>query len=176
MASILTTLGYNTDSETLCDTPKRWAEMMVTELSVGEVFTFTKFANENPRVDQMVVVANIPFYSLCAHHVIPFFGIAHVAYLPTRWLAGLSKLARTVDYYARTLSSQEVITQRVLERVVAELEPMGAGVVLVARHLCMEMRGVEKPGAVTTTSALAGVFLASESARAEFFRHTENRV
>ena len=168
MRRSLEALGYKLLGD-LANTPQRWADMMVCELNHCEDFKFTKFPNSFPRVDQMIVESGIPFYSLCAHHVIPFFGVAHVAYIPKDWIAGLSKLARAVEFYSRSLTTQEVITQRVLDLLVRELDPIGAAVTLQGRHLCMEMRGVEKPGTITSTSALSGVIKSSADARAEFY-------
>lgn len=169
MGDSLGILGVDLDRDGLSETPTRWAEMMVHELCKPEVFVFTKFLNENPRIDQMVVESHIPFFSLCPHHVLPFFGTATVAYIPTTWISGLSKLARVVDYYSKGLVTQEEITHLTLERIVKELGPLGAAVTLQGRHLCMEMRGVEKPGTVTSTTALHGVIKEDAGARLEYF-------
>ncbi|MDP6039421.1 MAG: GTP cyclohydrolase I FolE, partial [Candidatus Latescibacteria bacterium] len=109
-------------------------------------------------LDSMVAMTDITFYSMCAHHLLPFWGRAHVAYIPTDQIVGLSKLARMVEYYARRPQIQERMTQQIAEYLEKELSPLGAMVVVDARHLCMEMRGVEKPGTWTTTSAVRGVF------------------
>lgn len=169
MRDSLNTLGVDLRRDGLKETPKRWAEMMVKELCRPEVFVFTKFFNDQPKIDQMVVESNIPFYSLCPHHVLPFFGTATVAYIPVEWISGLSKLARVVDYYSRGLVTQEEITHSVLDRIVNELDPLGAAVTLRGRHLCMEMRGVEKPGTITSTTALQGVIKSDSGARLEYF-------
>ena len=107
---------------------------------------------------EMVAVTDMPFYSLCAHHFLPFFGVAHVAYLPGARIVGLSKLARVVEFYARRPQVQERLTEQIIELLEQRLAPSGAMVVLQARHLCMEMRGVGKPGLTTTTSAIRGAF------------------
>ncbi len=117
---------------------------------------------------RMVSLLDIPFYSLCAHHFLPFFGTAHVAYVPAERIVGLSKLARVVDHFARRPQVQEQLTEQVAGFLDDRLRPAGAMVVLRARHLCMEMRGVSKPGAATTTSAVRGAF-ADEALRREFY-------
>jgi len=117
----------------------------------------------------MVAMTDITFYSMCAHHLLPFWGRAHVAYIPTAQIVGLSKLARMVEYYARRPQLQERMTHQIAEYLVKELEPHGAMVVVDARHLCMEMRGVEKPGTWTTTSAVRGSFQ-ERTAREEFLQ------
>lgn len=116
---------------------------------------------------EMVAVNDIPFYSLCAHHLLPFFGTAHVAYLPKDRIVGLSKLARVVDFYARRPQIQERLTGQIIEFLESRLQPAGAMVVVQARHFCMEMRGVAKPGATTTTSAIRGAF-ENDRTRQEF--------
>ena len=147
-------------------TPERWARM-IKELTTPEDFTFTTFPNE-PRVDQMVVVSGIRVYSLCAHHLLPFFGTAAVGYIPKDKRAGLSKLPRVVEWLSRDLTDQETLTQIALDLIVRELDPTGAAVTLSCRHLCMEHRGVEK-SAITTTSSLYGVIKTNADARAEFY-------
>jgi GTP cyclohydrolase IA len=107
---------------------------------------------------EMVAVTDIPFHSLCAHHMLPFFGRAHVAYLPKERLVGLSKLARVVDFYARRPQSQEKLTQQIIGLLEKRLRPLGAMVIIQARHFCIEMRGVAKPGTMTTTSAIRGAY------------------
>lgn len=132
-------------------------------------FDFTTFPNED-RMTDMVVVKDIGFYSMCEHHMIPFFGVAHVGYLPHEWIVGLSKLARLVDWYARRPQLQERLTAQVANYVQNELRPKGVIVVIEAKHLCMAMRGVKNDTAITHTSALRGVFLAQPEARNEFFK------
>ena len=164
---ILLHLGFDLENDpNLQGTPERWA-LMIKELTTPEDFKFTTFPNE-PRVDQMIVVSGIRVYSLCAHHLLPFFGTAAVGYIPKAKRAGLSKLPRVVEWLSRDLTDQETLTQRSLDWIVSELDPIGAAVTLSCRHLCMEHRGVEK-SAVTTTSSLSGVIKMSADARAEFY-------
>jgi GTP cyclohydrolase I len=106
----------------------------------------------------MVMERDIPFYSLCAHHLVPFYGHAHLAYVPDKKIVGLSKLVRILEFYAKRPQLQERLTEQVVTFLVEELEPLGAMVVIQARHLCVEMRGVKKPGVVTVTSAIRGIF------------------
>lgn len=141
--------------EGLTETPKRYIKFLREFLSPPEV-NYTQFDAES--TDQMVVVHDIPFYSLCEHHLVPFFGKAHVAYLPGEKIVGISKLARTVQYYARRFQNQERITRQVAERLMMELKPLGVGVIMEAEHLCMTMRGANVPGTKTTTSSLQGNF------------------
>jgi GTP cyclohydrolase I len=150
----------------LGNTPTRFAKML-RELTTPEQFEFTTFPNRG--TDEMVIVKDIPFYTLCAHHVIPFFGVAHVAYIPEAEVAGLSKLARTVQLFAKGLNVQEELTQTVANYIEEQLQPKGVAVVMVAEHLCMTMRGVQVPGTKTTTSCMKGVFSDHDRmARAEF--------
>jgi len=128
---------------------------------------FTTFENENG-ADEMIVQKGIPFYSLCEHHMLPFFGTAVVAYIPDKRIVGLSKLARCVQFESSALQNQERITQQVCRRVMQELHPKGVGVVLTARHMCMEMRGVKAAGAETVTSSLHGAFKEDPRTRTEF--------
>jgi len=151
--------------EGLQKTPERYIKFL-DEFMTPKPFEFTTFENEGN--DQMIVVNNIPFYSLCEHHLVPFFGFAHVAYIPTSRIVGLSKIPRTVDHYARAFQNQERITQQIADRLQEELNPNGVAVVLKASHLCMEMRGIQKPGVMTTTSAMKGVFERDINARQEF--------
>lgn len=153
------------DREGLRETPARWAKMFA-EVTGGHSFEFTTFPNDG--YDQMVVQAGIPFYSLCEHHLVPFFGTATVAYIPGRRIVGISKLGRTVEHYARHLQVQERMTQQVANFLQEKLSPKGVGVILRARHLCQEMRGIRKPGTETVTTALKGAFLTKEAARQEF--------
>jgi GTP cyclohydrolase I len=117
---------------------------------------------------EMIVLKDIDFYSLCEHHILPFFGRAHVAYLPNRRIVGISKLARLVELYARRLQVQERMTNQIATTIAEQLEPLGVGVVLEAEHLCMRMRGVEKQNSTVLTSAMLGVFRDRETTRAEF--------
>jgi GTP cyclohydrolase IA len=127
------------------------------ELLTPEPFNFTSFPNEQ-RYDELVVVRDIPFQSLCMHHLLPFQGVAHVGYIPANRIVGLSKLARVVQFFARNLQLQERLTTEIAECIQTHLDPKGVGVVLEAEHLCMSLRGAEVCGAQTVTSALAGSF------------------
>lgn len=164
---ILDELGYDPEENPhLAETPQRVAQAF-RDLTKQDDFKFTVFDNKD--IDQMVVVQDIPFYSLCAHHLLPFHGKAHVAYVPDKHLVGISKLARTVEHFSRGLNVQEELTRDVIDFLVEKLEPKGVAVVMKAHHLCMAMRGIQKPGHLTTTSALNGVFLDPEKeARTEF--------
>jgi GTP cyclohydrolase I len=157
---VMEALGLDLGDPNLADTPRRVARAYE-ELFAGlrpdaepELRTFPNTEGYS----QMVSVTGIPFHSLCAHHFLPFFGTAHVAYLPNERVVGLSKLARVVDYYARRPQIQERLTEQVIGFLDRKLRPSGAMVVIQAQHFCMEMRGIAKAGAVTTTSALRGAF------------------
>ncbi|MEN6605871.1 MAG: GTP cyclohydrolase I FolE [Bryobacteraceae bacterium] len=164
---MLHNLGQDVTREGLKDTPRRMATML-RKLCDGEPFVFTTFENEG--INEMVVQSPIPFYSLCEHHVLPFIGTAAVAYIPNGRIVGLSKLARAVQYCARGLQNQERITTAVADLLEVNLHPNGIGVVLQARHLCMEMRGVQVPGVYTTTSCLRGAIKEDGRAREEFMQ------
>src|SRR6184192_579398 len=138
--------------EHIVDTPKRVAAMYA-ELLTPPEFVFTVFPNRK-KYDQVVLADGIRFYSLCAHHLLPFFGMASVAYIPGKTYVGLSKLARTVHFFARRLQVQEDMTQQIGDFIHGQLDPLGVAVIVRGRHLCMEMRGVEASGTVTTTSYL----------------------
>lgn len=148
-------------------TAARWAKM-IDELTTQDRVNMTVFPNQ-PRVDEMVVVSNIPFYSLCAHHIIPFFGKSHVAYVPDKSIIGLSKIPRIVKAFSKGLRVQEELTEKIATALEETLDPVGVAVVMAAEHLCMTMRGVQVPGTVTTTSSMKGCFLdPNKQARAEF--------
>lgn len=160
------------NNEHLRDTPKRWVQMM-RELTNGEPeeFTFTTFENTLPR-SEMVILGPIHYSSLCAHHVIPFFGDVWIAYIPETKIAGLSKLARTVHWFSKGLWTQEDLTSEIATYLVEQLEPKGVAIIMKGEHLCMSLRGVKEPGAVTTTTSLRGVFLKpmpGADPRQEFF-------
>lgn len=160
-------------SQHLQETPRRFLKMLE-ELTTGEEFEFTTFNNDLKK-DEMIVIKDIPFVSLCGHHLIPFSGIAHVGYIPTGKLAGLSKFARAVKYWSRGLWTQEDLTDAIAHYLWDMLEePLGLGVVMSAEHMCMTIRGVQAPGVKTVTSSMLGVFLDSDrQARSEFFRHID---
>ena len=162
---ILGCLGQDTHREGLLETPKRYVKFMEEFLNPPE-FNFTTFENEGN--DEMIVVSNIPFFSLCEHHIAPFFGIGHIAYIPNTKIVGLSKIPRTLEKFARRLQNQERITKQVAGELMQQLQPKGVGVILKARHLCVEMRGVKKHDCYTTTSSMVGVFKEDLNFRQEF--------
>lgn len=164
---ILTALGQDATSEGLRDTPMRAARALVA-MTTPEPFACTTFKNEG--TDEMIVQTGIPFHSLCEHHLLPFFGDAAVAYVPSEQIVGLSKLARAVKHYAAGLQNQERITEQIAAFLQEQLQPKGIAVLLRARHLCMETRGVRTIGTYTTTSHLSGVFRSSGDARIEFLK------
>jgi GTP cyclohydrolase I len=165
--SLLVALGQDPDSEHLRDTPARVASAYA-ELMVPREFDLTTFANEEG-YDELVVARDIPMHSLCEHHLLPFQGVAHVAYLPGSRILGLSKLARVVELFARGLQVQERLTKQVADWLQEHLEPHGVGVVIEAEHLCMSMRGVRATGSRTITSAVHGVLRDDPRSRQEFF-------
>jgi GTP cyclohydrolase I len=171
---LLTTLGADLDSEGLRETPRRMAAAYL-ELLTPQPFNLTTFPNDEG-YDELVVVREIPFQSMCMHHVLPFYGVAHVAYLPADRILGLSKLARVVDLFARDLQLQERLTTQIAGWLQQQLQPKGVGVVLEAEHLCMSLRGVQKPGAKTVTSALHGLVRDDPRTREEFLSLTGGRT
>ena len=172
-AALLTALGANLDSDGLRDTPRRMAAAYA-ELLTSEPFNLTTFPNEEG-YDELVLVRDIPFESLCMHHLLPFHGVAHVAYLPDERILGLSKLARVVEHFARDLQLQERLTTQVAGWLQEHLRPKGVGVVIEAEHLCMSLRGVQKPGALTITSALHGLVRDDPRTREEFLSLASGR-
>ncbi|TMA50309.1 MAG: GTP cyclohydrolase I FolE [Deltaproteobacteria bacterium] len=168
--ALLQALDPEPDREGLARTPER----------VARALTFlTRGYDEDPRrvingalftedYSEMIVLKDIDFYSLCEHHILPFFGKAHVAYLPDRHIVGLSKLARLVEVFARRLQVQERMTSQIANTIAEQLTPLGVGVVLEAEHLCMRMRGVEKQNSTVVTSAMLGVFRKNAQTREEF--------
>ena len=172
---ILTEIGEDPEREGLRRTPDR-IHRMYHELTAGYHVDPARLINDavfDVDYSEMVVVRDIPFYSLCEHHLLPFFGSAHVAYLPRGRVIGLSKIPRIVEMYARRLQVQERLTQQIADFLMDHLEPVGVGVVVEATHLCAAMRGVRKPGTVMTTSAVLGLFRRNDKTRAEFFAHLE---
>jgi GTP cyclohydrolase I len=167
---LLDALGVDLSDETVRDTPRRMARMYA-ELLTPQSFTPTTFPNDGG-YDELVVATGIPFHSMCEHHLLPFVGVAHVGYLPGERIIGLSKLARVVELYARDLQVQERLTTQVARWLDDHLQPKGVGVVLEAEHLCMSLRGVQKAGARTVTSALHGLVRDDPRTRQEFLALT----
>lgn len=168
--ALLASLGADLSREGLRDTPERVARML-TELTAGEnedpsELLAPMFSEEH---DEMIIVRDIPFYSLCEHHLVPFVGQAHVGYIPNKLgqVTGLSKLARVVDVVSRRLQMQERLTTQVADAIEKGLDPRGVIVVVEAEHLCMSMRGVQKPGHTTVTSAVRGIFRENAATRSE---------
>ena len=166
VADLLLALGQDPDDVHLRDTPRRVAAAFA-QLLTPRSFTLTTFPNDEG-YDELVLLRDIPFHSLCQHHLLPFTGVAHVGYLPGRRILGLSKLARVVELFARGLQVQERLTQQVADWLRDQLEPKGVGVVLQAEHLCMSLRGVQASGALTVTSALHGLLREDQRSRTEF--------
>ena len=169
-ADLLRALGADVDAEALEETPRRVADAYA-ELLTPQPFRATTFPNDNG-YDELIVARSIPFHSLCMHHLLPFHGVAHIGYLPGERIIGLSKLGRVVEYFSRDLQIQERLTTQVAGWLQRELEPKGVGVVLEAEHLCMSLRGVQKLGAKTVTSALRGVVRDDARTRQEFLALT----
>lgn len=169
--SALGLLGEDPEREGLIKTPERVAKAMqyMTQGYQMDAKAILESAKFHEEVSEMVIVKDIELYSMCEHHMLPFFGKAHIAYIPNGWITGLSKLARVVDVYSRRLQVQERLTTQILEAIKESLNPMGVAVVVEAQHLCMMMRGVQKQNSVTTTSAFSGEFQ-KEATRGEFLK------
>ena len=167
---LLIALGRDPADESLRETPQRVAAAYAEMLS-PEPFEATTFPNDGA-YDELVVVRDIPFHSLCEHHLLPFTGVAHVGYLPGERIVGISKLARVVDHFARDLQVQERLTAQVAGWLQQRLAPKGVGVVLEAEHLCMSLRGVRSAGSTTVTSTLLGSLREDPGTRAEFLALT----
>ena len=157
---MLIALGEDPDREGLVDTPRRVAESLsyLTDGYGIDLRSVVRNALYEHPGDDLVAVRNIPFYSLCEHHLLPFFGRCHIGYLPSGKVIGLSKLPRLVDVFAHRLPLQERLTRDIAEAIESVLDSRGVAVVMEARHLCVEMRGIKKPGALTVTSAIRGIF------------------
>jgi GTP cyclohydrolase I len=164
---LLRAIGADVASPGLLGTPRRVAASFAEMVTPAE-FTATTFPNEGS-YDELVVVRNIPFHALCMHHLLPFYGQAHVAYLPGEKIVGISELVRVVEMFARDLQLQERLTMQIADWLDRELAPRGVGVVLSAEHTCMTLRGVRKPGARTVTSALRGSVRDDARTRQELF-------
>jgi GTP cyclohydrolase I len=176
VATLIEQLGENPDREGLLDTPRRVAESLryLTEgysTDPSTVVGDALFALDG--YDDMVLVKDIAFYSLCEHHLLPFFGRVHIGYVPEGRIVGLSKLPRLVDMYSRRLQVQERMTREIAEAIDSVVTPRGVGVVVEGRHLCMEMRGVGKESSQTVTSCMLGVFRDDQRTRAEFLSHIQ---
>ena len=170
---ILVEMGEDPDREGLAATPSR-VRRMYRELTAGYWVDPERLVNNaifDVDYSEMVVVKDIPFYSLCEHHMLPFFGQAAVAYIPKGKVVGLSKIPRVVEMYARRLQVQERMTKQIADFLMERLQPKGVGVVIEASHLCAVMRGVRKPGTIMTTSHVLGLFRTADRTRAEFFSH-----
>jgi GTP cyclohydrolase IA len=171
---LLVALGQDTGDEHTRDTPRRVAAAYA-EMLTPRSFNLTTFPNDEG-YDELVLARDIPFHSLCQHHMLPFKGIAHVGYLPGERILGLSKLARVVELFARGLQVQERLTKQVADWLQDQLAPKGVGVVMEAEHLCMSLRGVQASGSRTVTSALHGLLRTDQRSRAEFFALTGVRA
>ncbi|MHB8620408.1 MAG: GTP cyclohydrolase I FolE [Chloroflexota bacterium] len=173
---ILLAIGEDPAREGLVDTPRRVARMyeeLFQGLKIEPRSTLSAVFLEEHR--EMVIVRDIPFYSMCEHHLLPFHGVAHVGYLPCGRIVGLSKIARLVDCLSRRPQVQERLTGQIADTFCEVLQPLGAGVVIEAEHLCMTMRGVKKPGSKMVTTALRGTFRSSAETRAEFLATIQGR-
>src|SRR5688500_4645225 len=174
---ILKLIGEDPEREGLIKTPERLAKAMQYlthgyEMDAKAILDSAKFSEH---ISEMIIVKDIEVYSMCEHHMLPFFGKAHVAYIPNGWITGLSKIARVVDMYARRLQVQERLTTEILNAIKETLQPLGVAVVIEASHLCMMMRGVQKQNSVTTTSAFYGEFEKNET-RSEFTKLISSRL
>jgi len=176
-AEILSLLGEDANREGLKKTPERLAKAMQYltqgyQMDAKAIINSAKFHEE---VSEMIVVKDIEIYSMCEHHMLPFFGKAHIAYIPNGWITGLSKVARVVDVYARRLQVQERLTIQIKDAIKDTLNPLGVAVVIEAQHLCMMMRGVQKQNSITTTSAFDGEFHKSPT-RSEFLKLISSKL
>ncbi len=176
ITSIIEALGEDPKREGLVDTPRRIAEMY------ADIFSGTNIdPHDHLKVgfeeghQEMVITRDIPFYSMCEHHFLPFYGMAHIGYIPNGRVVGASKLSRVVDVFARRLQLQERLTTQIADTILDVLEPRGVAVILEAEHLCMTMRGIKKPGSKMVTSAMRGLFRQRAATRAEFLTLIGNK-
>jgi GTP cyclohydrolase IA len=171
---LLQEIGEDPAREGLLQTPNRVAKSLVFLMSgyAKDVYKELNGAVFNEKYSEMVIVKDIDFFSMCEHHMLPFFGRAHVAYIPDGKIIGLSKIPRIVEVFSRRLQVQERMTQQIADTLYEALNPMGVGVVIEARHMCMMMRGVEKQNSAATTSAMLGVFRDDDKTRQEFLTLT----
>lgn len=170
-ADVLKLIGEDPDREGLQKTPERLAKAMqyMTQGYQANAVDILNSAKFHEPISEMVIVKDIELYSMCEHHMLPFIGKAHIAYIPNGWITGLSKLARVVDVFARRLQVQERLTVQIMDAIRESLDPLGVAVVIEAKHLCMMMRGVQKQNSVTTTSAFYGEF-ENDRTRSEFLK------
>ncbi len=178
IAGIIKNLGEDPQREGLVRTPHRVAKALEF-LTSGYTQDIEKVLNGaifNERYSEMVIVKDIDFYSMCEHHMLPFFGKAHIAYIPNGKIVGLSKIPRIVDVFSRRMQVQERMTQQIADTLYSVLNPDGVGVVIEARHMCMMMRGVEKQNSVATTSAMLGVFRDDARTRQEFLTLISSKI
>jgi GTP cyclohydrolase IA len=176
-AELLTRIGEDPSRDGLLNTPKRMEKSMafLTQGYTQSIDAVLHGALFDVHYDEMVIVKEIEFYSQCEHHLLPFFGRAHVAYVPNGKVIGLSKIPRIIDVFARRLQVQERLTQQIAQAIEDAIQPQGVGVIVEAQHLCMMMRGVEKQGSSTVTSAMLGVFKSQQQTRNEFLSLVERR-
>ncbi|MBA2498783.1 MAG: GTP cyclohydrolase I FolE [Chitinophagaceae bacterium] len=175
--STIQLLGEDPQREGLVNTPERLAKAMqyLTQGYQMDAKSIIESAKFHENVSEMIIVKDIELYSLCEHHMVPFFGKAHIAYIPNGWIMGLSKVARVVDVFARRLQVQERLTTQILGAIKDSLNPLGVAVVIEAKHLCMMMRGVQKQNSVTTTSAFDGEFM-KNATRSEFLKLISSKL
>jgi len=174
---VLALIGENPNREGLLKTPERLAKAMqyMTQGYQQDAHAILNSAKFHEEISEMVIVKDIELYSMCEHHMLPFIGKAHIAYIPNGWITGLSKVARVVDVYARRLQVQERLTTQILAAIKETLNPLGVAVVIEAQHLCMMMRGVQKQNSVTTTSAFDGEFMKNPT-RSEFLKLISSKL
>lgn len=169
--SLLVQLGEDPSREGLAETSARsWKawQFLTSGYQVKPADVLKSFEDGAQGVDEMIAQLNSPFWSMCEHHLLPFWGFVHIGYVPAGKVVGLSKISRLIEVFARRLTMQERLTNQIADAFIEALEPLGVGVVVQARHSCIEARGVQKTGSVTTTSAMRGVFRSKPEARAEF--------